>query len=149
MPYLSPSSSQTTTTAPEQDSEYGRPSHRRTRSATPTFSTESGPGAFTPLVGLPRRQRQFEKRTLFHIAPDDDEEPESAPSAPVRQPQKQSPKLDLPAQPHIEVSSPPTPPITSGIPFPSSVSVSMIYNRLGPPIQIPRRKLLSCWNCLS
>lgn len=137
------------TTAPEQDSELIRPSHRRTRSATPTFSTESGPGAFTPLVGLPRRQRQFEKRTLFHIAPDDDEELESAPSAPVGQPQKKSPKLDLRAQPHIEVSSPPTPPITSGIPFPSSVSVSTIYNELGLPIQFLRGKLLSSWNCPS
>lgn len=129
MPYLSPSSSTVTTSPDDLDAESSRPSHRRTRSATPTFSTETGPGAFTPLVGLPRRQRQFEKRTLFQIAPDDDDEQENNP------PQTQTaPK----AKPQIQVSSPPTPPAVNAVPFPTSqsegpVESSLPFPSLDPP----------------
>jgi hypothetical protein len=116
MPYLSPTSSQTSTTT-TTETESSRPSHRRTRSETPTFSTETGPGAFTPLVGIPRRQRQFEKRPLFQIAPDDDEEQEGAVAAPKTQPQNEKA-----SEPQIKVSGSSTPQGVSNIPFPTTVS---------------------------
>lgn len=116
MPYLSPTSSTTTAATEDLTNEQARPSHRRTRSSTPTFSTETGPGAFTPLVGLPRRQRQFEKRTQFQIAPDDEDETESAP------PPRQNGKVEPVPKPQIEISLPPTSPAANAIPFPSSVS---------------------------
>ncbi|KAG8821783.1 hypothetical protein FRC19_007263 [Serendipita sp. 401] len=121
MPYLSPSSSQTSTTVETDESP--RLTHRRTRSATPTFSTETGPGAFTPLTGLPRRQRQFEKRPLFQIAPDDEDEQESAPSVPNGKPL--NPPSESARAPERRISiaeSPGTPPV-SDIPFPSSVRI--------------------------
>jgi hypothetical protein len=121
MPYLSPSSSQTSTTT-TTETESNRPSHRRTRSETPTFSTETGPGAFTPLVGIPRRQRQFEKRPLFQIAPDDDEEQEGAVAAPKTQPQVGRPQNEKASEPQIKVSGPSTPQGVSNIPFPRTVS---------------------------
>ena len=122
MPYLSPSASTMTASNPsagELASEANRPSHRRTRSATPTFSTETGSNAaFTPLVGLPRRQRQFEKRTLFQIAPDDDEEPDSFQSVTP----KSTPAAVEPPELRISVPIPGTPPTVSHIPFPTTVS---------------------------
>ncbi|KAG8821685.1 hypothetical protein FRC18_011241 [Serendipita sp. 400] len=121
MPYLSPSSSQTSTTVETDESP--RLTHRRTRSATPTFSTETGPGAFTPLTGLPRRQRQFEKRPLFQIAPDDEDEQESAPSVPNGKPLNPPPESARAPERRISIAeSPGTPPV-SDIPFPSSVRI--------------------------
>ncbi|KAG8805590.1 hypothetical protein FRC17_005443 [Serendipita sp. 399] len=131
MPYLSPSSSQTSTTVDPEETP--RLSHRRTRSATPTFSTETGPGAFTPLTGLPRRQRQFEKRTLFQIAPDDEDEQESAPSIPNGKPP--SPPLEPPRAPETRFSvseTPATPPV-SDIPFPSSSDAAVPFPSLETP----------------
>ncbi|PVF98602.1 hypothetical protein CPB86DRAFT_351190 [Serendipita vermifera] len=142
MPYLSPSSSQTTTTT-TTETESSRPSHRRTRSETPTFSTETGPGAFTPLVGIPRRQRQFEKRPLFQIAPDDDEEQEGAVTAPKTQPQPSRPKDDKPSEPQIKLSVPSTPPAISDIPFPTKsgtpVESSLPFPSFDPPANSPAR----------
>lgn len=119
MPYLSPSPSPRTSPTRERGTEEGpeRPTHRRTRSATPTFtySTESGTTAFSPLPGLPRRQRQFEKKPLFQIAPDEDEEGESTRTESLSRPQEQ-PTFQAPG-PQLASSSP----SVSYVPFPSSV----------------------------
>lgn len=109
----------TTETIEKEDAP--RISHRRTRSAAATFSTEaSGPGAFTPLTGLPRRQRQFEKRTLFQIAPDDDDELETAPPLPTPQPPTPPAQLDKSRAPQITLAETPATPPVSDIPFPTS-----------------------------
>ena len=104
--------------------------HRRTRSATPSFSDEKGPGAFAPLGRLPRRQRQ-DKRPLFEIAPDDNDNEYDH-----HDPFDSSPPLSFsftptptrPPPPLLVTSaaSPPTPPTLSAvshIPFPTSSPV--------------------------
>jgi hypothetical protein len=104
MPYAPPSPSSTSpSTSPALHSpNRGLGGHRRSRSAGITWSTEKGPGAFKPLVGLPRRARPASlppsdfhddlERDLDHPKPlfllgDDDstspDEDESPPTPPI------------------------------------------------------------------
>ena len=150
MPYLPPSHSAdspppnhtpttTPTTAPTTH-------HRRIRSAAPSFSDEKGPGAFAPLGRLPRRQRQ-DKKPLFEIAPDDNDNEydhqdsfdsfpplslsfTTAPTPPILTSPRPPPPL-LVTSAASPPTSPPTPPTLSAvshIPFPtSSPVVSLLF----------------------
>ena len=54
--------------------------HRRTRSSTPTFSTERGQGTFVPMAGIPRRKSS---KAQFHFDDhDSDSSDETAPAPP-------------------------------------------------------------------
>lgn len=73
MPYLSPS---LTTTSIDEHRVTKAGGHRRSRSLNQTFSAERGPGAFSPLMGLPRRAARHsgaKKSPIFQLADSDDE----------------------------------------------------------------------------
>ena len=57
-----------------------RPKHRRTRSATPAFSDEHGPGAFVSLKYIPRHRSHStsERKTVFHFNDQDSDSSESS-----------------------------------------------------------------------
>lgn len=97
-----------------------RPKHRRTRSANPTFSNESGPGAFTSLPNLPRhRSFHGERRAVFHF---DDQDSDSSDSSPPPEPQSNALRLTVDTK-NVPSNAPPAPKIkneeTSSLPFPS------------------------------
>ncbi|KAL5495117.1 hypothetical protein ACEPAI_579 [Sanghuangporus weigelae] len=120
MPYVKPPAS------PESNS-YDlpplklRPRHRRTRSANPTFSNESGPGAFASLPNLPRHKSfHSERKAVFHI---DDQDSDSSDTSPPPEPQSQSNALRLTVDTRNVPSNAPVPSLkdeeTSSLPFPS------------------------------
>ncbi|KAH8120049.1 putative phosphatase regulatory subunit-domain-containing protein [Phellopilus nigrolimitatus] len=104
-----------------------RPKHRRTRSATPPFSDERGPGAFVSLPNLPRRKsHNGERKAVFHFDDQDSDSSDDAPSSDMNALRLTVDTTNLPS------NAPSTPPAqseqTSSLPFP----------RRGSPIPSPQ-----------
>ncbi|KAF9647457.1 hypothetical protein BDM02DRAFT_3187974 [Thelephora ganbajun] len=104
----SPSSITTTTTTTVANP---RLSHRRTRSCGPSFSDESGPGAFVSLGSLPKR-KPTQKKALFHFNEEQDQQEEANDDSVQSPQQKTHPSLFLSL-----------PPAHGSVPFPSSLSL--------------------------
>lgn len=116
-----------------------RPKHRRTRSATPVFSDERGPGAFVSLPNLPRRKSHSssERKTLFHFNDQDSDSSES--SSPPPEPSSDAVNalrliVDTKNVPSNAPSLPRTEEETSSLPFPTRGSP--VHSPL-PPASAP------------
>lgn len=116
MPYSVPSFSSVSPTSPSTTTTMTTPasprlSHRRTRSCGPSFSDESGPGAFVSLGSLPKR-KPAQKKALFHFNEEQDQQEEVNDDSVQCSQQKSHPSLFLSL-----------PPAQGSVPFPSTSSL--------------------------